>query len=139
MRWLAVALLGMTAACTETDRETEIRAFVEAAVAAAENRETGHFRSIIAPSYADDRGGDRDRVIDTVRGFFLVNSQVEAAADILSVVWDGTASARLVLDIDVEGRGNRYSGTVEFELLRERDDWSVIGARWNAIDRHDSL
>jgi hypothetical protein len=78
-------------------------------------------------------------VIDTVRGFFLVNSQVEAAADIVSVVWDGTASARLVLDIDIEGRGNRYSRTVEFELLREREDWSVIGARWNANDRHDSL
>ena len=131
MRWAAVALICIASACTETDRDAEMRAFVQAAVAAAEARDTGHFRSIVASSYLDDRGADRDRAIDTVRAFFLINPQVEAEADIDSVVWDGTESARLTLDIDIAGRSNRYSGEVEFEMLRSGGDWRIIGARWN--------
>jgi hypothetical protein len=135
MRWLVSVLLCAVAACGETDRDAELKAFVEAAVGAAQSRDTGHFRDVIASSYRDNRGVDRERAIDLVRGFFFVNPQIEADADIEGVVWDGTDSARLTLDLDVTGRSNRYEGTVEFELLRIGGDWQVIGARWDDAQR----
>jgi len=132
-------LLCAVAACGEADRDAELRAFVEAAVAAAQARDTGHFRGIVASSYIDDRGLDRERTIDLIRAFFFVNPTIEADADIERIVWDGTDSARVMIELDVEGRGNRHEGTVEFELLRIGGDWQVIGARWSDAPRRGLL
>lgn len=117
-------------ACGERNLDDELRRFVEATLGATEARDTGYFRDIVAESYVDSRGNDRDHIIDLVRGFFLVNAQIEAAATIVDVVWDGAESARLVLDARIDGNMSTVTQRLEIELLRDGSAWTVIGARW---------
>lgn len=130
-RWrpAAVALIGLIA-CSEPDLDGQLQRFVTETVSAANARDTGYFRGIVADSYVDASGNDRDRIIDLIRGFFFVNAQIEANADIVSVEWSGTESARLVLATSIDGNMNSISPQLELELLLDGSDWTVIGARW---------
>lgn len=129
-RWCAAAGAIGLVACAEPNLDVEIQRFVDETVAAASARDTGYFRGVVADSYVDSRGNDRDRVIDMIRGFFLVNSRIDAAAEIVSVQWSGTESARLVVAARIDGNTGSMSPQLEIELLRDGSDWAVIGARW---------
>ena len=93
----AVALVAVLAACAEPSLDEELRAFVDATVAAAENRETGYFRGIVADSYIDGGGNQRDRVIDLIRGYFFLNNRIDVEADVVEAEWNGPDSVRVVL------------------------------------------
>jgi len=105
---------------------------------AAESRNTGFFRGVIAESYRDPRGNDRERIITGIRGFFLANAKIEAIVRVTEVRLDGLASARVVLQLALlrEPGGRSLLGfdgdlrTVELEFLRD-DAWMLIGAQWD--------
>ena len=128
-RLMPIVLIGLNA-CAEPNADVELRRFVDDAVAAAEARDTGHFRDIVADSYIDAQGNDRGRAIDLVRGFFLVNARIDATADVVAIEWSGSESARLVLDARIDGNMRAIAPRLELELLRDGSAWTVIGARW---------
>ena len=133
--WL-FALCGYMAwlsACSEVSPEDEIRALVAEALEAAQVRDTGHFRGLIAPEFVTGNGIDRARMIDIIRGFFLTNPRVTARADWVSLELVGTDSADIVLDLDIRGAASGYDGRVEIELFRDGFYWQIAGATRQAV------
>ena len=128
--WLPFTVMAGVCACAESDPDEELQRFVEATAQATSERDTGYFRRVIAASYVDFRGNHRDRAIDMIRGFFLVNPRIEANARIVEVEWSGTQSARLTIAAQLDLNTHSASPQLELELLRDGADWTVIGARW---------
>ena len=124
--------------CGSDDPQVEVRAFLAAAEAAAEARDTGFFRDAISPSYADSRGRRRDDVIDLIRGVFLTNSTVEIISRIEAIELSGEDVATVKLQAALVGKregatlfdvdGDLYD--IELELVSDGGDWLVIGADW---------
>jgi hypothetical protein len=133
-----IALIAL-GACGGEDPESSLQRLIESAEAAAEARDTGFFRGLIAESYADSRGNDRDRIIDVVRGYFFTHQRIDVVTRIEETQLLGQDAARVVLLAGVLGRsdgsgvldgfdGRLYE--VELELVQTSGDWQIIGARW---------
>ena len=116
--------------CSEPAPDAQLRQFVDETVEAVEARDTGYFRRVVAESYYDTGGNDRDRVIDLIRGFFLLNARIDARATIVGIEWSGSDSANVVLDARVVGNVREVSPQLEIEVLRDGSHWQVIGASW---------
>jgi hypothetical protein len=127
---LVPLILAGLSSCAPPDPDASLRRFVDEAALAAQARDTGYFRDVVAASYYDASGNDRERIIDLIRGFFLINSRIEAQATIVGIEWSGTESARVTLDTSIVGNAGKVSPQLELELLRDGSDWSVIGASW---------
>ena len=135
---LLVALL--LSACDAENPDDELRALMQDMEVATESRNTGFFRGIVAESYRDARGNDRERLINLIRAFFLTNSKVEAIVRVQEVSLDGDASAEVTLQTALlsETNGRSLFGldgdfyTVELEFLQTGGDWMLIGADWRS-------
>lgn len=130
IKLVPVVLAGLLS-CSNPAPDAELRQFVDETVMAVQARDTGYFRGIIAESYYDTAGSDRDRVIDLIRGFFLINARIDAQATIVEIEWSGSESAHLVLDTRIVGNVRDVSPQLELELLRDGSQWQVIGASWH--------
>jgi hypothetical protein len=131
---LAWAVLG---GCAPADPHAELTALVEATEAAAEARDTGYFRSLIAADYVGRGGQRKDDVIDRIRAYFLINQKVEIVLRVEAIEVIGDDAAMLRLQAGVLGRGNAGILDVDadlldldVELVRDGGDWRVIGADW---------
>jgi hypothetical protein len=138
-RSLLVGCLAL-AACSSADPDEELRALIAAAEAAAEARDTGHFRSLLSDDYVDASGRRKQQLIDMIRGYFFVNSSVEVVNRIEEVTLAGDDAAEIVLQSGMLGRGGGglldLDGKlyrIELELVRESGDWTIIGADWERI------
>jgi hypothetical protein len=138
-RLAAALVLLAVAACGTADPTAAIRDRLAAAEKAAEARDTGFFRDLLADSYRDDRGNDRAATIQLLRGFFLANQKVEIVSRIDEIKLEGVDAARAVVHAGLVGQrtgaaalgglhGDLYR--FELELVNESGDWRIIGARW---------
>ncbi len=153
---LAATLALLTlAACGTTDPTGAIRARLADAQRAAEARNTGFFRDLLASSYRDNRGNDRAAAIQLVRGFFLANQKIEIVSRVDEVELEGADrqggecraaqercladAARAVVHAGLVGQragaaalgglhGDLYR--FELELVNESGEWRIIGAKW---------
>lgn len=139
---VAVAILLAVSGCSPPDDEAELRELLAAMESAAEARDTGFFRGLIAESYIDASGRRRDEIIDSIRGFFFVNSSVEVVTRVerIEVVADEVAEIGLqAAVIGNSGRGvlgrDADFYTLDLELARTGSDWQVIGASWERPGR----
>ena len=120
---------------------------VDSAETAAEERQTGYFRSLLAESYTDNRGNNHERMIDIFRGYFLMHPSLEIVTRISTIELLGTDAAEISLLAGVVGQrtGGLLLGGVDgrlydldIELVRNGSDWQVIGASWDrALDDWD--
>jgi len=132
----AVMACASLTGCAARDADAEVRALVAAAERAAEARDTGFFRDVVAESYADTRGNGRDEIIDLVRGFFFLNTSLEVINRIDEIVLAGDEAATVTLQTAVLGRsaGRGVLGVdadlyaIELELVRQGSAWRIIGA-----------
>lgn len=137
----AAALAAVLAAgCGSTDPEAEIRAVLAAAEGAAESRDAGFFADLVAESYRDSHGNDRDQLVRTVRGLFLANQRIEVVSRVDEIVLEGADAARAVLHAGMLGQrsGAALLAGVdadlyrfELELVNDGGEWQIIGAKWN--------
>jgi hypothetical protein len=135
---LASALAAALAAgCGATDPETEIRALLAAAEQAAENRDVGFFADALGAAYRDARGNDRDELVRSIRGYFIVNQRIEMVSRVEQVVLEGEDAAQAVVYAGMVGRrtGAALLDGVEadlyrfdVELVNEGGNWRIIGA-----------
>jgi len=129
----------LAAGCGSTDPEVEIRAVLAAAEGAAESRDAGFFADLVAESYRDSHGNDRDQLVRTVRGLFLANQRIEVVSRVDEIVLEGADAARAVLHAGMLGQrsGAELLAGVDADLYRfelelvNDGEWQVIGAKWN--------
>ncbi len=140
--WGIACLLAVLASgCGASDPEAEIRALLAAAEEAAEARDVGFFSDVLADSYRDTRGQDREETLRTLRGFFIANQRIEIVSRVDEVVLEGADAARAVVHAGMIGQrtGAPILGGVEgdlyrfeLELVNQGGDWRIIGA---SVDR----
>ena len=138
-RILAWLLLVSVAGCGSQDPDAAIRELIDQGETAAEERDTGFFRSVLSVNYSDARGNDRDRLIAMLRGGFLTHESIEVVTRTESVALNGTDAAEVVMFAGVIGRragGSLIGGLdgqlyrIELELVNNGGDWEIIGANW---------
>jgi hypothetical protein len=147
-RLLIAAVAACCVSCSASnDEEAELRLLVDSAEIAAEERQTGYFRSLLAESYADNRGNNHERMIEILRGYFLMHPSLEIVTRIDTIELLGADAAAISLLAGVVGQrtGGLLLGGVDgrlydldIELVRSGSDWQVIGATWDrAADEWD--
>lgn len=136
---LLAAFAVLACGCSAEDPATVIEQLIEATESAAESRDTGHFRGLIADSYVDSRSNDRERLINLVRGYFLAHQSIDVLTRIESVELRGEDAAEVVVLAGVlarrpgEGLLDGFDGRLyrfELELVEYDGDWQIIGADW---------
>lgn len=134
---LACALAVLATGCAADDPEAEVRALLAAAEAAAEGRDTGFFGDVLAESYRDARGNDREEMLRRLRGYFIANQRIEIVSRVDEIVIDGEGAARVVVHAGMLGRrtgaplidgidADLYR--FELELVSAGGGWQLIGA-----------
>jgi hypothetical protein len=136
--FLPISICILAACAGGGDSDAELRALIESAEAAAEERDTNYFRGLISVNYVDARGRDRQQLIDFIRGYLFLNARIEVMNRVREVTVYGDDAAKIALQSALIGRrdGRSIPGTdgslydIELELARESGDWKIIGAQW---------
>lgn len=136
-----IAVLAMLVACGEppTEPEEELRAWVEAGVNAAENKERRDLVGMISESYVDAHGNDRGGIEDMFRFYFLRQNKIGLLTKIEEITIYGDTAAKLIMTVGMAGTNDGVLGfsadayRFELELEKGGDDWQLISARWGEL------
>jgi hypothetical protein len=124
---LSSVLAATLTACAErSSDEQQIRELVASVEKAAEARDTSDVLAHVASSYSDERGFDKTRLQNFLRGYFLANPNVELVVGIESVELPVPGLAKARVGITVLPAGD--TTTLDVELRREDDEWRVVRA-----------
>ena len=136
--WLAVLMLSACGGAS-TEPEEAIRAWLENAETAAENRDRNALLSLISDNYADARGNDREAIGNMLRVYFLRQRNVSIVTKIDDISVSGYTAAQVLLTAGMAGRNDGVLGIsadawrFELELEGDDDEWLLIGARWGEL------
>jgi hypothetical protein len=125
----------------EAGPEEAVRAWVDAAEAAAEDKDRGGLMALISENYADSRGNDYAQVGNMIRFYFLRQQSVAFITNIDDIVVMGDTAAQVSLTVGMAGTDSSPLGVradaynFELELENTDDEWMLIGARWGEIGR----
>lgn len=141
MRILIVSLIcAFLAGCgPKTGPEEALRAWVDAAEAAAEEKDRRGLLDLISENYADARGNDHQQIGNMLRYYFLRQQSVAFITSIDDIVILGDSAAELSLTVGMAGtdasplglRADAYNFKLELENMD--DEWMLIGARWGEV------
>lgn len=142
MRFTTIAVLltaSVLAGCAPPEPEAQVRAFLDAAAAAVEARQTSFFRQHISSTYTDAEGRNRDDLLGMVRAYFLINSDIEVISRVADIELAGDDFATVVLQAALIGRRERPGvpdldadlSTIEVDLARDEGEWVLVRARWD--------
>ena len=134
---MAAALLGACSA--PSPPEEAVRAWLEAAETAVEERDRGRLIEMIAEHYVDAHGNDRDAVDQRLRLYFLRNRNILIASTIEELEIVGGTAAHVVLTAGLAGTDANAFGLradayrFDLELVEEDGEWLLIGADWSEL------
>ncbi len=136
--WAMIAL----AACSRDSGspEAEIRALVAQAQTAAEERNVGGLRALVAADYADAHGYDRKAVENLIRLHVLRNQSIHLFTRIGDIAFPQTDRATVRVAVAMAGRPVANAGELvgvnadlyrfDLELIRWNGAWQVQRAAW---------
>ncbi len=148
-RWWLTLLLVLTACNSQPDApETEIRAFVAQAQAAAEERNARHLRALIAEDYVDAQGHDQKAIENLIRLHIFRNQSVHVLTRIHTIEFPEPERALVIVMAALAGRpvasADELAGVnanlyrFDLELIRRgQDDWQVRHAAWEPASLAD--
>ena len=137
----AMACAAMLVACggPAVGPEESLRAWVAKGIAAAEAKERRELVDMIASSYVDARGNERDDIENLLRLYLMRQNRIALLTTIEEItIYDDTA-ARLDLTVGMASTNDRALGfsadayRFQFEVERDSDDWKLISARWGEL------
>jgi hypothetical protein len=117
--------------------EEEIRALVDLAEAAAEERDSSALRALVADDYADPQGRSAADVRNYLHGYLIAHPSIRLITRIDSIQLEGNELARVAVTVGMLGREADtdsnwdFAGEVhrlDLRLAREDDEWRVIRA-----------
>ena len=138
---LSVFVFLITAACGSSDREAQLRELIVDAELAAEARSTAVFRRLISEDFVGQSGRNSDQLIALIRGFFLINAEIEVINRIGQIEFDGEDFATVELQTAIIGNvtgGSLLEADADFyeltlEFASDGSDWLLIGAAWDRL------
>ncbi len=146
---LILLLTLLLAACSNdgpTSPEDEIRRFIDAGVAAAEDKDTGALKDMVAEDYNDQRNYDKNRLFTMVRGLFFRHKNIYLFHKIRDISITGTGSASAEVFVAMAGRQisdvtslTSFRASIyrlELELAKDTE-WQVLQARWSRASAQD--
>jgi hypothetical protein len=146
---LAAAWLPACAAEPDSP-EAQIRALLQQAEAAAEEKNVGALKQLLSESYSDDHGQDRQAVAGLLTFTFLRNQSVHLLTRVRSIEFPEPAQARTTVFVAMAGtpipgidelprvRADLYR--FDFSLGDEGSgDWRVTRAAWRRASADDFL
>ena len=138
---LICALLAGCGGGSEAGPEEALRAWVDAAEAAAEDKDRQGLLDLIAEKYADSRGNDYQQIDNMLRYYFLRQKSVGFVTNINDIAVMGDTAALVNLTVVMAGTNANALGVradaynFELELESTDDEWMLIGARWGEVGR----
>ena len=115
--------------------EEEIRGLIKAAESAAEARDAGALRELIADDYHDGAGRDADEIRRHLHGYLIAHQSIHLITRIDAIEVEGSAVARAQVTIGMLGRESDSSWDLAAEvrhfdlrLARVDDEWRVTRA-----------
>ncbi len=125
-----------------TGPEEALRAWVDAAEAAAEDKDRRRLLGMISADYVDSRGNDHEQIGNIFRLYFLRQKSIAILTSIDDIEVMGNTAAKLSLTVGMAGteasalgvRADAYN--FELELENTDDEWVLIGARWGKVGRN---
>lgn len=125
--------------CAERDSpESQVRAVVAEAKAAAEARDASRLFDLVSRNYRDPRGFAADELKRYLRGWLLAHQSVRLLTKVNSIEFPAEDLARLSVTVGMVGReagGEAWDLAadvydIDATLAREDGDWRVIRADW---------
>lgn len=143
MRFLVLSLtILLFSACgggADYDPEAELRNWVARGEQAAEDKDRGDLLELIAESYADSRGNDRDSLGDILRVYFFRQESIALLTTIDEITFYDDTAALVTVTVGMAGTNSSMLGfradayRFELELQKADDEWMLIGARWGEL------
>ena len=129
--------------------EAEVRALIDGAVVAAEQKSIGVLKDSISEKYADDQGQNKRAVENLLRLHFLRNQSVHLYAHIQSVTLPQPDRAQAAVLVAMAGvpiasaqelpvlRADLHRFEIDF--ARENKTWRVLRAAWRRAELAEFL
>jgi hypothetical protein len=143
MRYLILGLTIMfVSACdgdADHDPEAELREWIARGELAAEEKDRGDLLALIAESYADSRGNDRDSLGNILRAYFFRQQTIALLTTIDEITLYDETAALINMTVGMAGTNSGALGfradayRFELELQKPDDEWKLIGARWGEL------
>lgn len=134
---LIITVCAVLAACggASGGPEQALREWVDAAEAAAEEKDRRGLLGMISDSYSDPRGNDIDAIDGLLRFYFLRQQLVALTTSIQEIEVSGDTAANIFLTVAMAGSNDRMGFSADaykfhFELVLDDDEWVLVGARW---------
>ncbi len=156
--FLALMLSGFLSGCSDNEitPEAKIKAVVEEAVKAVEQKQLGRLADLIAESYSDQYGNDRKNALKLLRLYFLRNRSIYLFTQIKSIelldgeqqqeleqnkaelkVYVGMAGTPISNGIPVGVRANIF--LFDLKMIEEDSEWLVQQAAWKRVSHEDII
>lgn len=155
---LALMLSSFLSGCSDNEitPEAKIKAVVEEAVKAVEQKQLGRLADLIAESYSDQYGNDRKNALKLLRLYFLRNRSIYLFTQIKSIelldgeqqqeleqnkaelkVYVGMAGTPISNGIPVGMRANIF--LFDLKMIEEDSEWLVQQAAWKRVSHEDII
>lgn len=125
---LAVLAASLSGCGTRPEPELAVRTVIEQAEAGAEARDVGAVMDLVSDDYSDAAGRDRRALRALVRGYFVVNPQIELLLQIRSVEFPESNRARVRLRVASIGSTQLDAQAWQLDLVEESGDWRLLRA-----------
>jgi hypothetical protein len=119
--------------------EAELRAWVADGVEAAENKQRRKLINMVAASYTDARGHNRDKIERMLWVYFNRQDKIGLLPRIEEItIYDDTA-AKIVMTVGMAGTNDGLLGFsadayhFALELEKAAGEWLLISARWGEL------
>ena len=144
---MLLALFSLAACGTRDSPEEQVRQYVAAAEAAAENRSIEDLKALIAEAYRDDQGRTRRDLVALAARYLYINKNIHVLTRIEELTFPAPEQARLALYAALTGQNvsdldallNMQADLYRFdlELVRSDGEWQLMRADWRPAKGED--
>lgn len=146
-----LAAASLSACAAEPDSpEAQVRALLQRAEAAAEEKDAGALKQMVSESYGDDSGRDRQAIAGLLTFYFLRNQSIYLLTRVGKIEFPEPARARTTVLVAMAGTpipGIEELARIRADLYRfdfslgdeGSGDWKVTRADWRRATADDFL